>query len=59
MNQTDARSFIMALNSAVPYVPPMIMQQITASPMIKVIESVANGQPFNPQAAPEAMKDAG
>jgi len=42
VNQTDARAFIIALNGIVPYVPPMLMAQITGSPVCKLIEQVAN-----------------
>ena len=42
MNQQDARSFILALNAVVGYVPPMLMTQVTASPVCKLIEQIAN-----------------
>ena len=45
MNQNDARAFIVALNAIAPYVPPMLMQQITGSPVCRVIEQMANTAP--------------
>jgi len=47
VTQDDARSFIIALNAIVPYVPPMHMAQITNSPVCRMIEQAANasGQP--------------
>ena len=42
MTRDDARSFLMALNGIMPYVPPMLMTQITANPVARLIEQVAN-----------------
>ena len=42
MTQDDARNFIVALNSIVPYVPPMLMQPLVTSPCAKLIQQVAN-----------------
>ena len=42
MNQTDARNFILALNAIVPYVPPMLMAQVSGSSVCKAIEQIAN-----------------
>ena len=42
MTRDDARNFIMAMNSIVPYVPPMLMTPLASSTVMRVIEQMAN-----------------
>lgn len=44
MNQNEVRNFVMALSNISQYVPPMLFNQITSSPVGRVLEQVANGQ---------------
>jgi len=57
MNQTDARNFILALNAIVPYVPPMLMAQVSGSAVCKTIEQIANTpeQPAAERPKPHAV----
>ena len=49
MNQTDARALLIALNNASAYVPPMIWQNVTSNPILRVLEHLANAPPSGEQ----------
>ena len=42
MTREDARNFLIAMNNVAAYVPPMLMVQVTNSPVARLIEQVAN-----------------